>query len=588
MPIHRLRRIVRRRSAWVAMVLSLALVATLFTGVASAPADAACTDPPAVVPEDELVPGTMGTGLTALDGTNPVSFQYRIVGTIPDGWMLGIDAIVIEITGPASFLARPGGVFFGMSGSPAYVNGALAGAVSAVFYDDAHFGVLTPAESMLGLLDSPSGAATAAADVARKIPLTAPIRREIAGDLGVVTSEVTGSFQQLPVLVGAAGLPPAGVAQLQQTLDDHGENMRVYSAGTAPIGGPVRDLPFAPGEPLGAAISYGDATLFATGTATFTCGNEVAAFGHPFFYDAPGDISLGLAGANGLMVLGGRFFPGSRFATLTEPRGQIVQDQFVGILGVVGQTPPSTPITSDLTNLDSGFERQGTTEAFHTMGYWLEELVWFHLYLNIAAVLGHFGPGTTDLHWTIDGTREDGTPFTVQNREIVSSSYDASEVIYTLMSQLDYLEYSGFETVGVTGVSTSGETTADRLEGQITSVKLASPLSRRLEERRSVPANPGDRVTVQVTLDPYEPGDDIVTTLTVKVPRGARGSQRMRLSSGTGWWPDHRIRSFDDLLEALNGGTHYDQLVLTGFKDVVEREPVVVIGRSKFTIDVVL
>jgi hypothetical protein len=221
------------------------------------------------------------------------------------------------------------------------------------------------------------------------------------------------------------------------------------------------------------------------------------------------------------------------------------------------------------------------------MGFWLEELVWFHLYLNIAAVLGHFGPGTTDLHWTIDGTREDGSPFTITNREIVSSEYDASEVIYQLMSQLDYLEYTGFESVEVTGVSTSGETTAQRLEGQITSVELASPLSPHLSERRSIRAEPGDRVTVQVTLDPYEPGDDIVTTLTVKVPRGARGSQRMHLSGGTGWYPRHRIRSFDDLLEALNGGTHYDQLVLSGFKDVVERQPVVVLGRSKFTIDVV-
>jgi len=171
MPIRPFRRTLRRRGASIATVLSLALVATLFTGVASAPADANCTDPPAIVPEDQLLPGTMGNGLTALDGTTPVPFQYRIVGTIPDGWMLGIDAIVIEITGPSSFLDRTGGIFFGMSGSPAYVGGALAGAVSAVFYDDAHFGVLTPAESMLGLLDAPDGAA-AASNVAQKIPLT--------------------------------------------------------------------------------------------------------------------------------------------------------------------------------------------------------------------------------------------------------------------------------------------------------------------------------------------------------------------------------------------------------------------------------
>jgi hypothetical protein len=38
-------------------------------------------------------------------------------GNDPDGWMLGLDAIVIHITGPQEFLDETGGVFFGMSGS---------------------------------------------------------------------------------------------------------------------------------------------------------------------------------------------------------------------------------------------------------------------------------------------------------------------------------------------------------------------------------------------------------------------------------------------------------------------------------------
>jgi hypothetical protein len=123
------------------------------------------------------------------------------------------------------------------------------------------------------------------------------------------------------------------------------------------------------------------------------CDDVVAAFGDPLFYDAPGDVSLGLAGASGLAVIGGQLFPGARFANLTEPRGTIISDTFVGSAGVVGQEPVSMPITSDLTNLDDGTSRHGETEAFFTVGYWLESLVWSHLYSNIAAVTGHFGPG---------------------------------------------------------------------------------------------------------------------------------------------------------------------------------------------------
>ncbi len=68
-----------------------------------------------------------------------------------------------------------------MSGSPAYVNGKLAGAVSGVFYDDATFAVLTPADAMLDLLEYVGASPTPA----RRVPLTDQVRRAIAKADGV-------------------------------------------------------------------------------------------------------------------------------------------------------------------------------------------------------------------------------------------------------------------------------------------------------------------------------------------------------------------------------------------------------------------
>jgi hypothetical protein len=573
----------RARARSAAFVAGLALLATLVTAPA-APAAATCSNPPAVIPADQLVAGVTGSGVTTLEGTTLVPFNFRIVGVIPDGWMLGMDAIVIQITGPSAFLSQTHGIFFGMSGSPAYVGGRLAGAVSAVFWEDATYGVLTPAESMLRLVEEPG----AMSEMAKRISPTDAIARSIARDEGVAVSELTGTFQRLPVLLGVSGVPSAALNKLQHRMRKHGEDVQVYAAGSAAIDGPVVDTQFRPGEPVGAAISYGDASIYATGTATFVCDDVVAAFGHPLFYDAPGDVSLGLAGASALAVIGGQLFPGARFANLTEPRGTIVSDTFVGSVGIVGQEPVSIPITSDLTNLDDGTSRHGETEAFFTEGYWLESLVWSHLYSNIAAVTGHFGPGTTALDWEIDGTREDGTPFTVANHAKVASEYDAGEVIYWLTSQIEALEYNGFEDFDVTGVSMTGTTTTDQLSAEIGRISLASPLDKHLQPRHVIRAHPGDRITVEVELNATDPDlEDTTTTMTLVVPRHASGDRRITIAPGRGWWPDHRIRSFDDLLEALNDGTHTDDLVMTGFGERVRRQPYVVQGRARFTIDIV-
>ncbi len=557
-------------------------VLLLITSIAASPAPALtpCSSPPAVVPEAQLLPGTSGTGLTTLAGTTPMQFTYTVVGTIPDGFMIGLDAIVIHITGPASFLSQTGGVFFGMSGSPAYVNGKLAGAVSAVF-DDPTFGVLTPAQAMLDVLGAAQGPSAAPA---RTIVPTEQVRRAIARIQGTSAERVTGTFTQLPVPLAVSGLGDDQIAQLQDRLDQRGENFVVYPAGSAPATtGTVTPTRFAPGEPLGVAIAYGDASYYATGTATFMCGDSVAAFGHPFFYDAPGTVSLGLSGAEGLMIVKGTGWPGYRFALLTEPRGTIVQDRFAGIAGVVGQVPASIPIESDLTNLDDGSSRIGATEVIHSWGWWLEEIVWSHLWANFAAVFGHFGGGSSSLDWTIDGSTADG-PFRVSNHWLASDEWDATGSMWRLINAIDMLQFARDADVTFTGISTSGWITQDRLDGTIGIVRVASTTQPKLRVRDVLKAHPGDAVTVEVSFDMID-GTTVVKTVGFKVPKSARGFQSIDLRGGRdrSRWAD----TFQEALDVLNGGEHPDDLILTGLGRHRWPQGLIVSGNGHFTMQVV-
>lgn len=574
----------RRRPGWFAGATTFLLLAsTLWAG--PAPAATACTSPPAVVPEEQLTPGTVGTGLTTLEGTTPVSFSFEVVGTIPDGWMLGLDAIVIRITGPYSFLSQTGGVFFGMSGSPAYVRGKLAGAVSGVFWADPTFGVLTPAEPMLDVLEAAQGTGTAPR-LARTIEPTRRIRRAIAEAQGVPVSSVTGTFRQLPTPLGVAGLPPAKVAELQREMNARGENFWVHSAPSAPFSASaVTPTPFKPGQPLGAAISYGDAAIYATGTATFMCGDYVVAFGHPLFWDAPGEVSVGLSGASGLMVLKGEGWPGYRFALLTEPRGTIVQDRFAGIAGVVGLAPPSVPIVSDFSSPDTGSSRIGSTEAIHTWGWWLPYIVWGHVWLNFAAVLGHLGPGSSSLAWEITGTTPSG-PFTVTNRWMSYSDWDASDPVWRLVNAIELLRFNRFEKVTFTGIDLTGWVTRERLEGEIGQLRLASTTQPRLKVRDLVRAHPGDRITVEVTFEKAE-GGTAISTVSFRAPRRPDGVWGVTLRGGR-----ERYRfepeSFEDLLTVLNGGEHPNDLVLRGL-GIARSWPqdLVVQGKTRFAVEIV-
>jgi hypothetical protein len=571
------RSIHRRRLGTLAGVTSVLLLATMLAA-GPAPAQVACdTSTIDVVPQGNLTPGTLGDGVTTLAANTAAPFTFEVVGTIPDGWMLGLDAIVIHITGPQGFLDETGGVFFGMSGSPAYVGGDLAGAVSGVFYDDATFGVLTPAEAMLDVMDAAQPPVTPKQTI---VP-TDDIRRAIARIQGRSVSSVTGTFQQLPTPLAVSGLSRKQAAELQTRLDERGENFWVYRAASASSTAALDPTQFFAGETLGAAISYGDASYYATGTATFVCGDYVAAFGHPFFYDAPGEISLGLSGAEGLMVLKPTGWPGYRFALLTEPRGTIVQDRFAGIVGAVGVTPPSVPITSDLDNLDEGTSRLGTTEAVHTWGWWLEELVWAHLWANFAATFGHYGGGTSQLAWTLTGHTAAG-PFSVSDFSMASSPWDVTDSMWPLISSIDALQFNEFEEVTFDDISMTGWVTKDRLEGTIGQVLLSSTSFPTPTDNNVIRARPGDTVTIQVSFDMLE-GDDEVVTAYLVVPKNPRRSIEIKMRGGrdrTRYWD---AGSFDELLELLVAKEHVNDLVISGIRPT-QRLPqdFVVSGRDRF------
>lgn len=84
-----------------------------------------CANVP-LMPVEDIVPGMRGIAKTVIEGDTIEEFNIEVLGVI------GNDAmghnILIKASGDV--IDRSGGIAQGMSGSPVYINGRLAGAVA--------------------------------------------------------------------------------------------------------------------------------------------------------------------------------------------------------------------------------------------------------------------------------------------------------------------------------------------------------------------------------------------------------------------------------------------------------------------------
>ena len=565
------------------------VIALLATTLAAAPAPAAssCSSPPAVFPEDQIRPGMTGTGLTAVQGSTPVSFDIRIIGTMPDAIAPGYDLIFFEITGPQSFLDQSHGFAAGMSGSPVYIQGRLAGATSYKYIpSDPAIGLFTPAQKMVDLLSYANASALSMPD---SVPVAKAAREEIARAAGLPASQAPRFAQRLDIPLGVTGVSDRRLRDLQDLLDKKGLPFVVYRAGASGDATTPNPTPLRPGQPLSAVLSYGDIAYFGTGTTTFSCGNLDVGWGHPFFYAGP--VTFGMNNASIVTVLNdpSGLFGSTKIAALAETHGSITQDRLAGIVGEAGPPPDAMPVITTFTNTDNGHSRTAETDIVYQKDFWGSEIAASHVFTNLQLVFDAYSSGTSSISYTIEGQTAEGVPFTVDNRNMLYSDYDATSAAYKMVDALYQLAFNRFEKVTFTSVHATGEITQQRLEGTITRVRTASSLQPKLAQRSLLKVRPGDRITIETTLTPIGGGRNVVTTMQMKVPSWASGFDTVMVRGGKGGSGfSMPVRSFDQLIARLSGGEHPNDLVASGFGAESSRAvDLIVKGKVFVTVQVV-
>ena len=483
---------------------------------AAASADGStCANPPAVFPEEQVQAGLLGTGKTVVSGTTPSSFNVKVLGVLNDGIAPGLDMIVVKLSG--TVMNQTGGAFEGISGSPVYVNGKLLGAVSYTFGEDNTIAGLTPAQPMMNLFGYPSGGqgglATAPA-MPRRVSLPSSLQRTV--DSASSTATTGGTMHLLRVPVGVSGLSDTGMQRLQRFFDRHGLAYTAFRSGSAAAPNGVTGPPIAAGSNFAATQSFGDLTFYGLGTATAVCGNQIVAFGHPFFLT--GGTSLGMNNASTITILKDPYFP-FKLANITGFQGLVDQDRLAGIRGTTGEMPTLTAVKSTISNADLGSSQTGETDVADQTQMAL--IAQYALYVENVVGFDREGSGSETMNWTITGTYQ-GDPFTLTRDDIAADPYDINYTAgWELTGELGAITSGLYGPVQVTGVQFNGTVTQTDLTGKITRVESKTRLQRSWAARRVIPVQAGGRVHLRVTLARPD-GTSTQILLVVQAPRHFR------------------------------------------------------------------
>lgn len=311
------------RKLWLA-VLALLFVAT---GLPLRAAD----DPP-TFPLSDVKPGMKGVVYTIFEGDQVEKVDLVVIGILNNALGPKQDVILVKLLGDKSDKT---GVAAGMSGSPVYFDGKLAGALSLKignFSKDAIGGV-TPIQSMF--------------DVEKSATVPAMPKASAAADTssGLAKSVSAGAGQFLipietPLI--SSGLYPQTLAQFGSQLAAYG--ISAMAGGNAPPS--PMDSQIKPGDMVGMDLVRGDLSLSAGCTVTSVEGNRFFACGHPLF--GFGSVAIPISRAHVVMTLASSQ-ASTKIITTGGTIGTLTQDRQTAVMGTLGAGPSMIPLDLSLT-----------------------------------------------------------------------------------------------------------------------------------------------------------------------------------------------------------------------------------------------
>ena len=236
------------------------LVAAFFSLTVGALCAQPASAPVATIPIDELRPGQRGQVWTVFRGTEPEPFEVEVTGVVRNALGPGKSLIICQLTDSR---VQNMGAVAGMSGSPLYIDGRLAGALSYQIqrFETVRHAGFTPAADLTEVRDKP--------DLAPSRPPAVPLT-SVPDPLTPRPSPLS-AYQPLRPVFTLSGLAPVVADLFAPRFTALG--LDVTSLGGSTSGAPVDNHPTGPaplraGSAIAVALATGDITLAGTGTVS--------------------------------------------------------------------------------------------------------------------------------------------------------------------------------------------------------------------------------------------------------------------------------------------------------------------------------
>jgi hypothetical protein len=469
---------------------------------------AAAQDKPNIIPLSQIHEGMKGTALTVFQGVKPEAMDVEVLGVLrnmngPKG-----DVILVRLHGTKPEYT---GVVAGMSGSPVYFDGKLAGALAfriGEFSKEPIAGV-TPIEQMLEInaMDRrpSSGPLQASAGEAGASKTSSP---------GGKTSFSSGNNYLKPI---EAPFVFNGFSEttLQRYADQFAALGIVPVMGTGSASDRKQPEPIEAGSAVSAVLVRGDMDIAATCTVTYVDAQHLLACGHPLLQF--GEVDLPMTKATVLATLPSPM-NAFKIVNTTQTVGAFVQDRQAGILGVMGHEPKMIPVTVSLHN-------GSATKEFHyevLNNAKLSPLAMMATVFNALHGINEFGEDIT--YRMIGSLSVKGYP-DVSLRNMfapLDSGQPAAALAASSIGERFGKIYSNpYDAPDVEGVKLDFELVRERR-------------SARLETSRTdlTEARPGDQIMVETVIRPYR-GERLVRQIPIRIPTSAsKGPLRILVSDG--------------------------------------------------------
>lgn len=375
-------------------------------------------DNPQVIPISEITEGMEGVGYTVIHGTNVEPFKVKVISVLRKMWH-GSDAILIELEG---LNLEHSGTVAGMSGSPIYFDGKIAGALAFGWnYAKDPIAGVTPIEEMYKLYNDTNASKVASIS---KNSLQTPLM--FSGFNGDSFLEYSDKFKEM-------GFYPMQAGGSISDINQSGK--------------------FLFGDSVAIVLIDGDFSIAGVGTVSHTDDEKFLLFGHSMWSKGRLRAPVSRAYINHIVASTASSFKIG--AAYSNYLGYTVYDGTFGVSGVYGEVPENTMIPVNLQVEDQSFLNKDFNFRVLNDPTYFSYLLSMAIYTAVTSSAGSDEDGVFSVSYEIE-TDYFEEPYKVTDRILSYSSKDAFKTaIEQLIAPVDFFIYNNFNRVGIKSIKLS-------------------------------------------------------------------------------------------------------------------------------------